>query len=100
MNKISALLAGVAFAATATSALAADAIISYETVPAPVSVVYDWTGLYLGAHGGYVSTRADFGGALGLTNEKFNGGMLGVHAGYNFIQNGPWVFGVEGDISH
>lgn len=94
MNRISTLLAGAAFAAMATSAMAADAII-YEPAPAPVSTVYDWTGFYLGAHGGYVSTRADFGGA----DESFNGGLLGVHAGYNFLQNGPWVFGIEADVA-
>lgn len=96
MNKITALLAGAAFAATATSAIAADAIISYEPVPAPAPMVYDWTGFYLGAHGGYVSTNADLSGVF---DEKFDGGFLGVHAGYNFIQNGAWVFGIEGDVS-
>lgn len=94
MNRINILLAGAAFAVTATSAMAADAII-YEPAPAPVSTVYDWTGFYLGAHGGYVSTRAELGGA----HETFNGGLLGVHAGYNFMQNGPWVFGIEADVA-
>lgn len=99
MTRISALLASVAFAASATSALAADAIIYDATPMTPVSTVYDWTGFYMGAHGGYVSTHADAGGIFGLGTEKFNGGLLGLHAGYNFIQNGPWVFGIEGDVS-
>lgn len=103
MTRISVLLASAAFAVSATSALAADAII-YDPAPmTPVSTVYDWTGFYLGAHGGYVSTRADSDGVFGnpafAFDEKFNGGMLGIHAGYNFIQNGPWVFGIEGDVS-
>lgn len=93
MNRISILLASAAFATVASSAMAADAII-YEPSPAPVYAVYDWSGFYLGAHGGYVSTRGDF----GATDDTFNGGLLGVHAGYNF-QNGPWVFGVEADIA-
>lgn len=93
MNRITALFAGAAFVATATSAIAADAII-YEPAPAPVSTVYDWTGFYIGAHGGYVSTRAG-----GFVDDNFNGGMLGVHAGYNFVQTGPWVFGIEADAA-
>lgn len=59
MNRISVLLASAAFAASATSALAADAVIYDATPIAPVSTVYDWTGFYLGAHGGYASRSAD-----------------------------------------
>lgn len=96
MTRIKSLLASVAFVSLASSAMAADAVIGYDLAPVPASAVYDWTGFYLGAHGGYVSTRAKLGG----DSEKFNGGFLGAHAGYNFIQNGPWVIGAEGDVSY
>lgn len=98
MMRISTLLSAAAIAAVATSAIAADAIVPYEEpAPAPVSTVYDWTGVYLGVQGGYVWTNLDLPGGLG--DEDFNGGTLGVHAGANW-QNGNIVFGVEGDVNY
>lgn len=94
MNRITTLLASAAFALTASSAIAADAIVPYEE-PAPVYGVYDWTGFYLGIQGGYVWTKASQPGG----SDTFDGPTLGVHAGYNF-QNGNWVFGVEGDVGY
>ena len=94
-TKLFALAAAMAF--SATSAIAADAII-YEPQPpeAPAYAVYDWTGAYLGIQGGYAWTSI---ANPGLVDEEFDGGFFGGHAGYNF-QNGNYVFGIEGDINY
>jgi outer membrane immunogenic protein len=69
---------------------------------APVAVIYDWTGFYVGAEGGgsWGSSR-HVDAATGLAdNTTFgvNGGFAGMTVGYN-MQASNWVFGVEGDIS-
>lgn len=51
--------------------------------------VYDWSGLWVGGHAGYVS-----GSITGFpgTSSGPSGADVGVHAYYNF-QHGNWVFG-------
>jgi len=64
--------------------------------------VYDWTGFYIGANGGYGSNRACWGSfGTGLIAEGCNsksGGLVGGQAGYR-AQFGQFVVGaeVEGD---
>jgi outer membrane immunogenic protein len=60
------------------------------TVNQPLNA-YSWAGPYLGANLGYEW------GSVSNNPTKPSGFVGGVQAGYNF-QNGPWVFGVEGDI--
>jgi len=79
--------------AMATQAHTADAALTQDMASA--SEAFDWGGFYLGAHGGYVWTSGRFGGIT----ERFNGGLVGAHAGYN-IQHGSFVFGGEIDLSH
>jgi outer membrane immunogenic protein len=57
--------------------------------PAYVSSMYNWTGPYIGLSGGY---------AWGGSNSA-DGGLVGGTLGYNF-QGGPWVYGLEGDLSY
>ena len=74
-----------------TSAAAAD--LNYGspyTVYQPLNA-YSWAGPYLGGNIGYEW------GSVDNNPAKPSGFIGGVQAGYNF-QNGPWVFGVEGDI--
>ena len=61
------------------------------TVNQPLNV-YSWAGPYLGANLGYAW------GSVDNNPTKPSGFAGGVQAGYNWQQNGPWVFGVEGDI--
>lgn len=56
-----------------------------------------WTGLYLGAHGGYGWGKTNANHA-DLGNVDTSGGLGGLHLGYNW-QSGQAVFGVEGDLS-
>ncbi|PWE81157.1 membrane protein [Bradyrhizobium sp. SUTN9-2] len=60
------------------------------TVNQPLNA-YSWAGPYLGGNIGYEW------GSVDNNPTKPSGFVAGVQAGYNF-QNGPWVFGVEGDI--
>jgi outer membrane immunogenic protein len=101
MRKI--LLTTVALAAlgTATSASAADlAARPYTKAPPVVAAIYDWTGFYIGANGGYGTERRCgtglFVGAadLALGCHDADGGVAGGQIGYRW-QNASWVFGLE-----
>jgi len=60
------------------------------TVNQPLNA-YSWAGPYLGGNIGYEW------GSVSNNAANPSGFIAGVQAGYNF-QNGPWVFGMEGDI--
>lgn len=76
----------------------------------PGEVTRDWTGFYLGAHGGGQSASST-GGATTLNGAanpnaareaaKWNapGGLMGLQAGYNHQLSNRWVVGVEADWS-
>ncbi len=58
--------------------------------PAMVMSGYNWTGVYIGVHGGYA-----WGTSGGL---DLKGGFVGGQIGYNWQAAGsPWVFGIEFD---
>jgi outer membrane immunogenic protein len=85
--------AAVIAASWTASAVAADLNYGQRapyTVNQPLNA-YSWAGPYLGANLGYEW------GSVSNNPTKPAGFVGGVQAGYNF-QNGPWVFGVEGDI--
>lgn len=99
------LLGTVAFVALGTaSAVAADLPArTYTKAPAYAAPIYNWTGIYVGAHIG-----AAFGGSdsysdplfLGLTGGSRDAAFLGggqLGADYQFAPN--WLVGVEGQIS-
>lgn len=69
----------------------------YTKAPPMIAAVYDWTGFYIGANGGYASqrdcrTRVDLGLALGCHDAS--GGVAGGQIGYRW-QSAGWVFGLE-----
>jgi outer membrane immunogenic protein len=96
------LLSTVALIAVAAPAVAADlAARPYNKAPAMIVTVYDWNGFYVGANGGWGSSRKcrDFVTPAGafLANEgchDANGGTAGGQVGYRW-QSGTWVVGVE-----
>jgi outer membrane immunogenic protein len=105
MKKI--LASAAAAAALLTTSLVAQAadLPQRPVAVAPAVVMpymYDWTGFYVGANGGYGSNRACW-GSIGTTlipdgcNTK-SGGMFGGQGGYR-AQFGSIVFGaeIEGD---
>ncbi|MDA9421243.1 MULTISPECIES: outer membrane protein [Bradyrhizobium] len=80
----------------------------YTKAPPPVVAAYNWSGFYLGVHGGWIESdpRFDFvgvghyntlpGQSFGL---KADGFMVGGHAGYNW-QIDKFVLGIEGSGSY
>lgn len=79
-------------------ALAADLPV-YDPPPieAPAAApVYDWSGFYVGAHGGYSWAEADV--AIIGTIDDFDGGLVGGQLGANWQWN-MLVLGIEGDAS-
>jgi outer membrane immunogenic protein len=103
------IAAGIAVTAVAVPAFAADLPTKAPIVVAPS---YNWTGFYLGAHAGYRWADADFTSAaytftpLGFGPVAFpargesydpNGGIVGVHGGYNYQFAPNWLIGLEGD---
>jgi outer membrane immunogenic protein len=96
MKKV--LLGTIGLVALAAPALAAD-LPQRAPAQAPVVVplLYDWTGFYIGANGGYGSNRACWGNFAGFNIEGCNsksGGIFGGQGGYRW-QVGGAVFGVE-----
>ena len=87
MKKI--LLAAAALAFTASAAAAADAPGCSD----------QWSGAYIGLHGGYAFGDTDTVGTTpnSLGDVDISGFLGGGLAGYN-IQNCDWVFGLEGDF--
>jgi outer membrane immunogenic protein len=90
MKRLVVGLAAVVAAGWTASAEAADLNGRPYTVNQPLNA-YSWAGPYLGGNLGYEW------GSVSNNPTKPSGFVGGIQAGYNF-QNGPWVFGVEGDI--
>jgi outer membrane immunogenic protein len=108
------IAAGIAVSAAALPALAADMPSKMPTKAPPiVAPAYNWNGVYIGGHAGYRWTDADLtadpftfatpGGPLTVPgrneNYKLNGGIVGIHGGYNYLVAPQWLIGVEGDWS-
>ena len=100
MKKV--FLSTVALIAFAAPAAAADlAARPYTKAPPPaIAAVYDWSGFYIGANGGWGSSRKcwDFlpvaGGSLAEGCHDATGGTAGGQIGYRW-QASTWVFGLE-----
>jgi outer membrane immunogenic protein len=94
------LLGTVALLALAAPASAAD--LYTKAPPPPIPAVYDWSGFYIGANGGWGSSHKcwDFvtpAGAFVAAEgcHDATGGTAGGQIGYRW-QSGTWVFGLEG----
>ena len=98
------LLLGIVGAiALAAPASAADlAARPYVKAPAMIAAVYDWSGFYIGANGGWGTSHKCWDGYDGAGVfvgregcHDASGGIAGGQLGYRW-QAGTWVFGVEG----
>jgi len=70
---------------------------TYTKAPAYVAAVYDWSGFYIGANGGWGSSRdsrTNVTTASFLRRHDATGGVAGGQLGYRW-QTGAWVFGLE-----
>jgi outer membrane immunogenic protein len=97
------LLGTLGLVAMGAPAVAADLPARTYSPPPPVvaPVLYDWTGFYIGANGGWAQSHncVDFlpvGGVL-VTDACANksGGIFGGQIGYRWQWGGGWVFGLE-----
>lgn len=93
----------IALGVGGSQAVAADLVID-EPMVAPAAD-YDWSGFYLGVHGGWAGAGAegvfDNGGGPGpwdLADFGPGGGLFGLHAGFQ-QEFDQFVLGVEGDVS-
>jgi outer membrane immunogenic protein len=110
-----ALLAAAAIGLGATEfATAADMPVKAAPRYVEHAPAFSWTGFYLGVHGGAgwgtVESSADIGAALAnagipgvgfvlpTSSHGINGFLAGGQVGYNW-QAGPFVYGIEGNIS-
>jgi outer membrane immunogenic protein len=94
------IFAALVLAAATTTASAADLPArTYTKAPAPIAApIYNWTGFYVGANGGYGWGNATQYGTVSGNSISFGttGGLAGGQVGYNW-QAGSWVFGLEAD---
>jgi outer membrane immunogenic protein len=99
MKKI--LFATLGVVAMAAPAVAADLPArTYKAPPPMVAAIYDWSGFYIGANGGWGESHScvdlfngagvDFASGCGSRS----GGLIGGQLGYRW-QAGQWVFGLE-----
>jgi high affinity Mn2+ porin len=93
------------FAGVALGALTLDgtAVAADMPVKAPhIQAVFDWTGLYIGAHAGFgrgSSSAVLSDPAPAATSNVFDGMIGGVQAGYNLRLPSGLLLGVEADFS-
>jgi len=99
MKKLWMGVVGLAALGAAGSASAADMAVKAPP-PAPLPVIYNWGGFYIGGNGGWGESRNcwDFvtvGGAV-VSNgcNTQSGGVIGGQIGYRW-QASQWVFGLE-----
>ena len=97
------------FASAAAVSFMIGIVNSLSGLPAAAQdLTTDWTGTYAGGHVGWISGSAgldttlsdalDAGVTSSATAFHMSDLVGGVHAGYNIVQNGPYVFGIEGDF--
>jgi outer membrane immunogenic protein len=73
---------------------------TYTKAPPVIAAIYDWSGFYIGANGGWGTSRKswDFinaaGVAFGEGSHDADGAVAGGQIGYRW-QAGSWVFGLE-----
>jgi outer membrane immunogenic protein len=100
MNKLLIGAVGaLAIGLTAAPAAAADlAPRHYTKAPPMVAAIYDWSGFYIGANGGWGSSRncwdLTFPAAANEGCHDATGGTAGGQIGYR-MQSNAWVFGLE-----
>ena len=101
MKKLSVIATAIAVIGFASSASAADMAVKARPAPPPIMApIYNWTGFYIGANGGWGNSHNcwDF-VTVGVVSvdgcRDASGGIVGGQIGYRW-QAGQWVFGLEG----
>src|SRR5436853_7254330 len=100
MKKVLLVTASLIALGAAEPAVAADiAARPYTKAPPMVAAVYDWSGFYIGANGGWGSSRNSWDPVAPFLvgpegSHDATGGVAGGQVGYRW-QTGTWVFGLE-----
>jgi outer membrane immunogenic protein len=98
------LLAGVGLIALGMATPASAADMAVKAPPPPVvAPIYNWSGFYIGANGGYAWSRQciDVTAVNAVTNvfaegcRDAEGGVVGGQLGYRWQTASSWVFGLE-----
>jgi outer membrane immunogenic protein len=90
----------IALGMTAPASAADLAARPYTKAPPMIAAIYDWSGFYIGANGGWGSSRncwnflSPVGGAISEGCHDATGGVAGGQIGYRWQSSG-WVFGLE-----
>lgn len=96
------LIAGAATAATMPGAPAQAADLKLAAKAPHLQPLFDWTGLYVGAHVGYsqgFSSAVLSDPAPAVTSGHFGGVIGGLQAGYNWRLGSGLLLGVEADLT-
>jgi outer membrane immunogenic protein len=74
--------------------------------PVPIVTLYNWTGCYIGIHGGFAWARVRVhdtitGNTIDIDDDRHNldGFLVGGTLGCNLWQGDRWVFGIEGQAA-
>src|SRR4051794_27738139 len=100
MKKLIAVAAGTLALGLSAPASAADmAARPYTKAPPMVAAIYDWSGFYIGANGGWGSSRNSWDSVAPFLvgpegSHDATGGVAGGQIGYRW-QTGTWVWGLE-----
>lgn len=94
--------AAIVLAGAVSAANAADLAPRYKAAPIAVPMMYDWSGFYIGANGGYgwssqcldITAINSVGFASAEGCRSGGGGVVGGQIGYRW-QSAAWVFGLE-----
>jgi outer membrane immunogenic protein len=94
------LLGAVVCAFAALPAVAADlpARVPARMPPPAAVAMYNWSGFYIGVHGGYAWGESEFAAPVGAVSHDLNGFVFGGQTGINWQVN-QFVFGFEGLVS-
>ncbi|WP_395450014.1 outer membrane protein [Aminobacter sp. UC22_36] len=99
------IVASALMVAGASNAFAADA--AAEDIAPIASGAYDWSGFYVGIHGGYSFGQSNYdvyepgpAALYVISNPDPDGYLLGAHAGYIRQFSNGFVFGGEADLSY
>jgi opacity protein-like surface antigen len=115
LSVASVLIAAVAFSLPASLAVRAADMPPIPVAPIPIALPFDWEGFYVGVHTGGATDDVSF----TQTNLTWTGNVIpttsvntgesgtlhasnaigGLQAGYNWVFPGPYLFGIEADIS-
>jgi outer membrane immunogenic protein len=100
MKKVLLITVSLIALGAAAPAVAADlAARPYTKAPPMIAAVYDWSGFYIGANGGWGSSHNSWDSVAPFLvgsegSHDATGGTVGGQVGYRW-QAGTWVFGVE-----